>query len=171
MRKFVLVWLFIPVMIFSNQIDLPLTLKEYDDIELLSKDLVDQRVLNYPKVVFVTETFEDVGEIIYKELVMNKPLVDVVLHSSEYGDIILSDSTLRYIMIVSEYKHFHPSYIIKFIQHENYKANNPCITGNDVESFRAIEKRMSWAYRVRAFGYPEEYIFLKYKELPNDFFE
>ncbi len=137
-------------------------IKEYYSIAVLAWDLDKGRVLNEPYYDVLKSKYPDpIGTIYTPVPIMKKPLVDTLIHDEIYGDTLIVDNTMRYILTLSNYYHFEPIYILALIQAD--KASS--LTRSQ------IEERVSWAYRLRAFGTKEQYILAKYKELPKEFFK
>jgi hypothetical protein len=137
-------------------------LKEYYSIAVLAWDLDKGLLLNDPYYDILKSKYPDpIGTIFTPVPVMKKPLVDTIIHDPIYGDTLISDNTMRYILILSTYYHFEPIYILALIQADEASSLTR----------RQIEERVSWAYRVRALGTKEKYILSKYKSLEKDFFE
>lgn len=141
-------------------------IKEYSSIGELTKEMLELNVLNYPKAeVGAGEKGTHIVNLVFKE-----PYTDVVVHDDVYGDIVLCDDILRYIAHLSMYYHLDMFYILSMIQHDNKNEINLCTSSEESEARLAIWKRTKWAYRIRALGVKEEHIFLKYRELPKEFF-
>lgn len=142
-------------------------IKEYSSIGELSQEMLDLNVLNYP-VAELGDSEVGFGTV---NLVFNEPYVDVIVHDDVYGDIFIRDDVLRYIAHLSRFYHLDMFYILSMIQHDNLNEVNVCTSFEESEARLAIWKRTKWAYRIRALGIQEKYIFLKYRELPTGFFD
>lgn len=135
--------------------------KEYSSIAELAWDLDKGQLLNLPTFELKTVYYPDVGDIQLLVPIMKKTLIDIVVHDDIYGDMQIVDDELRYILTASRYYNFEPIYIFSLLQ----------ASGLEYINRYSIQKRLSWAYRIRALGTPEKYILSKYLELDKEFFK
>jgi hypothetical protein len=137
--------------------------KEYYSIAVLAWDLDKGRVLNDPYYDVLKTKYEDkrIGTIFTPVPIMKKPYVDTIIHDPIYGEILITDETMRYVIMLSKYYQFEPIYILSLIQAD--KATRL--------TRKQLGETVAWAYRVRALGTAEKYILAEYKSLEKGFFE
>lgn len=140
---------------------------EFESVGHLYSAIILEGFIDYSVDSTIYELPQNGHDVEFTETHVKK---DAILNDSYYGDFMIKDEYLRYMVVVSRQYHVDLIYILSMIAIDNSHIINPCLVDDLDIAFEEIYLRVRWTNRVVALGYPTSNILLAYKENRLDLF-